>query len=170
MVVVVLLLWLRFILDIVEQNGIARKKKTSDSKRLFSIDRYLFLLLTNSTRSIAYHDVILELDCRFMDWSWRLLLSNILNDLCRDFYEAFATNASSKKNEYWTNQENGTTPIRIMGEEKQEKAKAKRINRLIRVKCQINDREMLYAADVNVCVSCGFAKTRSDNLKSTRNP
>lgn len=59
---------------------------------------------------------------------------------------------------------------RIMGEEKQEKAKAKRINRLIRVKCQINDREMLYAADVNVCVSCGFAKTCSDILKSTRNP
>lgn len=108
---VVVLLWLRFILDIVEQNGIARRKKKSDSKRLFTIDRYLFLLLTNSTRSIAYHDVIFELDCRFMDWSWRLLLSNILNDLCRDFYEAFAMNASRKKNEYWTNQENGTTPI-----------------------------------------------------------
>lgn len=97
------------------------KKKHQNSKRLFSIDRILFPSLTNSTRSITYHDVILELDCRFMDWSWRLLLSNILNDLWTDFYEAFATQMCwERKKKLYNDSRKRRNSNRIKGEQVEE--------------------------------------------------
>lgn len=43
----------------------------------------------NSTHSNLYNNVVLEVDCGFMDWSWRSLLSDILNDLWTDIHKAF---------------------------------------------------------------------------------
>lgn len=57
---------------------------------------YMYIVHTAETTQHVqiHHNVVLEVDSWFMDWSWRSLLSDILNDLRADIHKAF----SVKKN------------------------------------------------------------------------